>query len=211
MAYIYKITNNINQKVYIGQTIMAPMQRWQKHKSDARLNRSYPLYKAMNKYGINNFSFEVLEEVDIEQLNEKERYYINLYNSYINADNSNGYNATLGGSQGNHYFDPCINDVIECARHMTTNQMANHFGVGYATMKNYLHNHNIQSQKGKTGGGAKSVAQIDIDTDEIIQVFPSIADASRFFNKTPKNSGIRDVLRGKGKTAYGYKWKYLSD
>ena len=209
MAYIYKITNNINQKVYIGQTIMAPMQRWQKHKSDARLNKPYPLYKAMNKYGINNFSFEILEEVDIEQLDEKERYYINLYNSYINTNNSNGYNATLGGSDGNHYFNPCVDDVIKNAQHMTINQLANYFGVGYYTMKNYLNNHDIQAQKGKTS--AKSIAQIDINTNEVIQIFPSIASASRFFGKNPDNSGIKDVLKGKNKTAYGYKWKYLSD
>ena len=209
MAYIYKITNNINQKVYIGQTIMAPMQRWQKHKSDARLNKPYPLYKAMNKYGINNFSFEVLEEVDIEQLDEKERYYINLYNSYINFENSNGYNATLGGSDGNHYFNPCVDEIVKYAQHMTINQMANHFEVAYTTMKNYLSNHNIQAQKSSTS--AKSIAQIDINTGEIIQIFPSIASAARFFNKNPNNSGIKDVLKGKNKTAYGYKWKYLSD
>ena len=207
MAYIYKITNNINQKVYIGQTIMTPMQRWQKHKSDAKLNKPYPLYSAMNKYGINNFSFEVLEEVKNEELNERERYYINLYNSYINSENSNGYNATLGGSQGNHCFNPCIDEIVKCAQHMTINQMANHFGVGYATMKNYLYNHNIQAQKGKTS--AKSIAQIDINTGEIIQIFPSIASASRFFGKNPDNSGIKDVLKGKNKTAYGYKWKYM--
>ena len=209
MAYIYKITNNINQKVYIGQTIMTPVQRWQKHRSDAKLNKPYPLYRAMNKYGIDNFSFEILEEVKVEELDEKERYYINLYHSYINFENSNGYNATLGGSKGNHYFNPCIDEVIECAQYMTINQLANHFGVGYATMKNYLHNYNIQPQKGRTGGGDKSIAQIDINTNEIIQIFPRIADASRFFGKIPKNSGIRDVLKGKRKTAYGYKWKYI--
>ncbi len=211
MAYIYKITNNINQKVYIGQTIMTPAQRWQKHRSDAKLNKPYPLYRAINKYGIDNFSFEILEEVKIEELDEKERYYINLYRSYINFEDSNGYNATLGGSNGNHYFNPCVDDVIKYAQYMTINQLANHFGVGYATMKNYLNNYNIQPQQSITGGGAKSIAQIDINTGEIIQIFPSIADASRFFNKIPKNSGIRDVLKGKRKTAYGYKWKYIED
>ena len=209
MAYIYKITNNINQKVYIGQTIMAPMQRWQKHKSDGKLNKPYPLYNAMKKYGIDNFSFEVLEEVSIEELNEKERYYINLYNSYINFENSNGYNATLGGSTGNHYFNPCVDEVIKNAQYMTINQLAKYYNVGYSTMKNYLYNHNIQSQESKTGGGAKNIAQIDINTDEIIQIFPSIAEASRYFGKIPKNSGIRDVLKNKRKTAYGYKWKYV--
>lgn len=55
-------------------------------------NNSKPLYQAIRKYGVENFSFEVLEECDISLLDEKEVYYINLYNSY-----KEGYNATLGG------------------------------------------------------------------------------------------------------------------
>lgn len=55
-------------------------------------NSSKPLYQAIRKYGVENFSFEVLEECDTSLLDEKEVYYINLYNSY-----KEGYNATLGG------------------------------------------------------------------------------------------------------------------
>lgn len=207
MPYIYKITNNINNKVYIGQTIMQPNQRWSKHLSDAKMKKPYPLYNAMRKYGLDSFSFEIIEECLEEELNNKEKYYIQLYHSYINEENSNGYNATLGGTNGQLYFNPDLEIVKEKAKNMTINQLAIYFEVSYSTMKNYLLNNNITFCK--TSWGSKEIAQIDKDTNEIIRTFPSIAEASRFFNKIPKNSAIRDVLRNKCKTAYGYKWSYL--
>jgi len=88
---IYKITNNINNKVYIGQSINIE-QRWKNHKHFEKERENYPLYKAFQKYGINNFSFEIIEECEPEELNEKEEYWINYYDSY-----DNGYNQTSGG------------------------------------------------------------------------------------------------------------------
>ncbi len=209
MPYIYKITNKINGKVYIGQTINNPLKRWEKHLSDAREKRPYPLYYAMNKYGIENFSFEVIEECSFEELDDREIFFISQYNSYINSPNSNGYNATLGGkSNTSFYFLPNKEEIEKLASTMTINQLANYYGISYYTMKNYLINNNISFQVGNTGGGAKQIAQIDIKTKEIVKVYPSIAEASRAFNKTPKNSAIRDVLRNKCKTAYGFIWKY---
>ena len=92
---IYKITNLINQKSYIGQSISIE-DRWKKHKNYPLKYSKYPLYQAFNKYGIQNFSFEILELCDISQLNEKEIFYIKKYNTY-----TIGYNQTLGGS-GTH-------------------------------------------------------------------------------------------------------------
>lgn len=86
---IYKITNKINGKMYIGQTIHL-QQRWAEHKSKAKeLNPTRKLYKAMNQYGIENFSFEVIEYCEKEDLNEREIYWINYYNSI-----ENGYNMS---------------------------------------------------------------------------------------------------------------------
>lgn len=96
MIGVYKIINTINGKVYIGQA-QDIERRWNYHKYSALKGESNVLYKAMRKYGIDNFSFEVIEECSIEELNEKEIYYIEQYNSYIHAENSNGYNMTLGG------------------------------------------------------------------------------------------------------------------
>lgn len=87
---IYKFTNNINGKIYIGQTTR-PKSRYKEHctgKEDSLLTR------AMLKYGIENFKYEVLETIDKEQLNTREKYWINYYNSY-----KTGYNQTTGGNQ----------------------------------------------------------------------------------------------------------------
>lgn len=93
---IYKITNKINQKHYIGQSVNIE-NRWNKHKSDM-YKKSYPLYLAFNKYGIENFSFEIILECTKEELNDKEVEYIEKYDSFYN-----GYNQTLGG-QNPTYF-----------------------------------------------------------------------------------------------------------
>ena len=74
---IYKITNNINGHCYIGQSSQIE-KRWKNHKiaSNNQNDSSYeyPLYKAMRKYGIENFTFEIIEECSIKELDEREIY-----------------------------------------------------------------------------------------------------------------------------------------
>lgn len=93
MIGIYKITNTINGKMYIGQSVDIT-RRWRQHKNS---ELDYPLYKAFKKYGIENFIFEILEECSITMLNERERYYIQLYDSC-----RCGYNQTLNASEYGH-------------------------------------------------------------------------------------------------------------
>lgn len=76
MIGIYKITNLINNKIYIGQSVHIE-RRWSEHKSSVKTNkRIYYLHKAMCKYGINNFKFEVLVECPKEDLDMLEIKYI---------------------------------------------------------------------------------------------------------------------------------------
>lgn len=97
MIGIYKIENKVNKKAYIGQSIHIE-QRWLEHKQPSIYNNpnhksySYALYEAFRKYGIDNFEFSIIEECSKEQLNEREKYWIQYYDSY-----NNGYNMTLGG------------------------------------------------------------------------------------------------------------------
>ena len=92
---IYKITNKINNKVYIGQSIEV-MQRLSTHKTELRNNKhnNSHLQYAWNKYGEENFIFEIIKECKIEELDKLEKYYINLYNS---TNKDKGYNIELGG------------------------------------------------------------------------------------------------------------------
>ncbi len=89
--FLYKITNNINGKIYIGQTIH-PDKRWWEHKQRAKTHYdNYPIHLAIAKYGEENFSFEVLEESENYDIREKEL--IKEYNSL----SPNGYNVAEGG------------------------------------------------------------------------------------------------------------------
>ena len=98
---IYKITNKINHKCYIGQSVNI-YRRWQKERTGAfnpngceyNCSRS----RAFRKYGIDNFTFEIIEECQPSQLNEREIYWANFYNSY----SPNGYNDALCGDQFSH-------------------------------------------------------------------------------------------------------------
>lgn len=89
MVGIYKITNQVNQKVYVGQSNDIE-RRWFEHKRPCNLiNPTKKIYIAFNEFGIENFSFEVIEECEEEKLNEREWYWIKYYDSL-----NNGYNMS---------------------------------------------------------------------------------------------------------------------
>ena len=94
---IYKITCLRNNKIYIGQTVQnPPIKRWIEHYQEAyNENNQLFLYRAIRKCGIENFTFQILEQnIKLTDLNFKESYYINKYSSNIN---DYGYNLTRGG------------------------------------------------------------------------------------------------------------------
>jgi len=87
---IYKIFNKINGKIYIGQTIQKLSRRLAKHIRE----NTYPVQRALNKYGINSFDISITDTAESNKiLSEKERYWIKFYNS----QSPNGYNLTIGG------------------------------------------------------------------------------------------------------------------
>lgn len=93
-GFIYIIRNTINHKVYIGQTRTSVKQRWLEHLRHARYGDQV-INRAMRKYGVDKFYVETLEICEITKLDEREIYYIDLYNS---TDKSRGYNVSIGGS-----------------------------------------------------------------------------------------------------------------
>lgn len=138
MIGIYKITNNVNGKCYIGQAVDIES-RWRKHHTapfnpnDKSYN--YPLYRAIRKYGIENFKFEVLEECPRELLNEREIFYITKYNAY-----EDGYNQTEGGNANTHNYKLTCDDVTDIIHRLkttldNTKVIASDFGVGFTTIR----------------------------------------------------------------------------
>lgn len=94
MAAIYIIENKENGKKYVGKTTLSdPYQRWRQHKYNTKSNYNpMVISDAMSKYGIDNFTFYVIETCNEDVINERETYWIEKFDTY-----RNGYNSTLGG------------------------------------------------------------------------------------------------------------------
>ena len=103
---IYAIYNKETETYYIGQTIHELNKRWKEHIYQSIKMNPAPLYKSMRKYGLDKFNIKVLEECPIDNLDEKETYWINEHNSY-----SKGYNQTTGAG-GQYKISEDVKDRI---------------------------------------------------------------------------------------------------
>ena len=219
---IYKITNKLNGKVYIGKTQFTIEERWIEHVRDSSRKRyeKRPLYDAFNKYGIENFKIEEIEtNIPDELINEKEQFYINQYRSYIGFEDCNGYNATLGGD-GKKYKEYIVEDVIkkfqECKKIKET---AENFNLDPSFVKRLLIANNVELltreeiiQRYKKEYG-HPVYQIDLEKDIILNSFNSISEASVFMGKKPHNGTIHDACKARRghHRAYGYRWYFQEE
>lgn len=212
MAYIYKIINLINGKIYIGKTSHTSIQeRFREHVYDSKKPRceKRPLYDAMNKYGVENFKIQEIEEVISDEIaSQREQYWIEYYRSYIGFPDCNGYNATLGGDSKRYYnYEDIANKYLELKNQR---EVAKYFNCDVETVRNALIENNVSIISGaeysKTNFSQK-VAQMDPNTNEIIAVYNSISDAFRALNKT-KNGLIGKACKTGG-ICLGYKWKKL--
>lgn len=110
---IYIIRNTINDKVYIGQTTVSIRLRFQNHLSAAKRGKDYVIGKAIRKYGKENFYIELLEECLVEELNEREKYWISFFHSNKAGV---GYNVSSGGNATYQAKNIDKNKVIELFR-----------------------------------------------------------------------------------------------
>ena len=148
-GFIYKITNKVNGKSYIGQTIQNVKERFYQHCatkcSQAILNMV--IHKAINKYGKSNFTIEVIEEVESTNLNDRERYWIRYYDSY-----NNGYNSTEGGQDGIKLFKNLDTESIvrEYKSGKSLREIGRLFNVDKQTIKDLLVRNNINLRTTRT-------------------------------------------------------------
>ena len=214
---IYKITNKLNGHLYIGQSIDIK-KRWMRHKWSAFHEESvkdYPLYRAFRKYGLENFTFEIIELCDKEELEEKEIYYIQMYGSFIN-----GYNQTPGGEgccaqrkpvyqydlDGN--FIAVYPSVVDAARclNIQTQMIYKACWKEYKTAAGFQWRNNPDDAPAKTTfGQGKRIYQYDVDGN-YIKDFTSVTAASKELNIS--RSCLEKALNGSRKTAGGFQWSF---
>ena len=205
MGYIYKITNDINNKIYIGLTSRNLDIRFKEHLKDSKTDLNRPLYRAMNKYGAEHFIISLIEEVPDEILSQREQYWISKYNTY-----QDGYNATMGGD-GQTKLD--YQEVINLYNYyQNVREVARQLNVDRTSIEDILHSKNIPVlspglvTQQKLGN---CIAQLDLNTEEIINIFPSCHAAAKALGV--HHSGIARACNGERKSANGYKWKILNE
>lgn len=199
---IYKYTNLINGKVYIGQTLNEKKRREKWNNLSAPYAGIY-INRARAKYGLSSFSYETITEVlendeDILRslLNTLEAKYISLYNS---TDERFGYNLSSGGGQGRHQI------VTEEARaNMSKAQKGLKKKMSDIGRKNISMAH--RTPRPWTW---KKVAQYDKDTGKLIKVWNSISEVINYFGGKGRSSLICAIQRKyRHKYFKGYIWKY---
>ena len=215
---IYKITNKETQQAYIGQS-MDIAQRWKDHlKSldDVKIHQEL-------RNNILFFTFEVIELCQKEELDQREKYWVEYYNSL-----QNGYNMTIGGKT----FIPPKNK-----RPVQQYDLNGKYICSYSSIKEAKEKTNISHidaccrGERKTSGGfqwvysdipnieniiktnvvahcERAVSQYDLEGNKI-QDFQSIAAAAKLTGIT--HTGILKVCQKKGHTAGGYRWTYKED
>lgn len=209
MIGIYKITNLLTGKSYIGQSINIAT-RWSAHKSTSRSKETLDgndLHKDMLELGVENFSFEVLEETTIEELDEREIYWIAYYDTFYN-----GYNHTLGGN-GNVRLDyKKIKELWD--QGLTSKEIAPIIGSSRDTINQALTNLGITTEekrkrseeliKNSIASYKRKVLKIDIETNEIIEVFDSVSSAAKELGIT--RATFREGLQKHNNIYKGYRW-----
>jgi hypothetical protein len=225
-AIVYEPAHRI---IYVGQTVNLNT-RWIQHRSTMNTPNNkgytYPLYRAMRKNGIDNYSIGLLEEVaDARLLSEKEQYYFDLLgkkNLYNLLDPIDGFVSYNGDAV--YQIDPKTLEIVgefqsirQAARavkcsstgldHLLKGEGYSIKGYHWCRKKDWYTGwkpiKNIHSRK------AKPIIQMDLDGNEIA-VFPSIGIAVKS-NLIFNMEGVSRCARGTQQTAHGYKWRFANE
>ena len=178
--WIYKITNIQNQKVYIGQTIRPIEQRFHRHINDAMNNiLDTHFARAIRKYGKDNFIIEEIDSAKTQnELNKKEQYWIQYYNSV-----NNGYNETdaINKCGGNTYLSKTEEEM--------------------EVIKEKIR----QTKVGAKNPMAQKVKRINIQTNEI-DIFDTVISCAKACGIKNGKTSISTRLNGQIKSPYKNKW-----
>lgn len=189
LGKIYKITNNLNNKVYIGQTTQSLTRRFNCHCCNDTSGRGRNMYikRAILKYGKEHFKISLIEETPIELLDDREIYWISYYNSY-----EEGYNLTIGGNSNRNVMTTPIENTINISEfksfiinnYPTVKQVIEHFPISRGTVYNLIHRLNDPNLVLNPYNPRKGKDVININTTELVDKYNegwSILDLSKLF------------------------------
>ena len=134
MIGIYKITNLITKQSYIGQSNNIE-RRWKEHCRPSKVNKSL-ISNAISSFGKENFSFQILQECKIEELDFYEEFYIKKYNTMT----PNGYNieSSINGNSRNYtgYSEEMVSNIISDIKNssLSLTEIANKYSVNKSTV-----------------------------------------------------------------------------
>jgi len=226
-AGIYKIENIITHNLYIGKAKNIE-HRWSHHKSIAKndIENKRHLYNSIRQYGIENFTFEIIEEVPLniydKVINEKEKYWIKYYNAYEDKDN---YNYTEGGD-GLSGWTPSEEwktkqSKIKKEWYKTadgkkfkeelSDRMKNQESLfkGHIHTEEWKHQHSLDMQGDKNPNYQKHGRGKKCFCIELNKIFESTRQAEQELGI--KHQNIASACRGIYQTSGGYHWKYIED
>ena len=213
LNYIYKIINKSNDKIYIGKTTYTIAYRWNQHISAATSDKekddyNYLLHKAIRKYGADNFTVEVVEEVEDEsKLSSREMYWISHYNSCILEEDSNGYNMTYGGEGVSKINKQKIYQLWENGfGSLEITKQTGHHSTSIKNILETLDGYSKEIDFARNTGN--TVFQYN-EKGELIGSYPSISYAARQVGVDP--SVISKCCHGHKKSAAGFFWSFKSN
>ena len=217
--FIYLITNTVNGKIYVGQTINDPIRRFKEHCWDTS-RRKGPLQNAINKYGKESFAVEVLATVSSrEELSELEKHYIKELNA---RDKKKGYNLTEGGEApiGHIPSEETCKKISETKKKQAkdpsyVNPMKGKTGeLSPSWGKTHSEEHKLNMSQKHTGDKnpfyglehPKRKAVIVIDSNNQEQRYECAYTAAETLNLDPRT--IHKICKGRGKKHRGYSFRY---
>ena len=185
-GFIYKITNKVNGKSYIGQTRYTVEFRWRQHQH--KKDNVY-FHNAIHKYGVDNFIVETLEECDYKDLNSREIFYIAKYNTF-----KNGYNLTIGGD-GNRRL--LLDDKYEEIKELylsgfSSNKIATLYQVDKASIVKILKQLGIKLRSNKLNINNKEFQELVKD----YQTGYSLKELAKRYDCSP--TGLKGFLLKRG-------------
>lgn len=213
MGYIYKITNKLTGKSYIGQTVTSIPQRMSKHYSHAKVATT-GIDFALQKYGKDNFTVEQLCECNDDALDDLERYYIQHYDTY-----NNGYNLTVGGQDISTKLQldekQIVADYLEGS---TITALTAKYHCCEKTISNILHNHSVKIRYAGTTSFKKGDNIKAVRIKELNLQFPSFAECAQWLidngyakttNMETARKGISRMICGLRNTYCGFHFEKL--